>query len=530
MSTSVVSTAVTMNSEGIKFGVQQANTALKKLVGVSKQSDKSLSSLAFLKKLEVGFRVLTSTIGKVTNAVRSFFQVLKNPVANMPLFGSSISAFFGFVDEITQSTLKMYNLGRSIGATINEMQALRLVANDVGIEMSQLYEPIAKLPRKIQFATQGLGDSAAIFKQLPGVNLEALRDLGSPIKQLKIVADSLNKIGDKNTQLALINLLFEESGAKFIRLFELGADGIDAVLKKVKDLKLELNGMDIEKFLKLNKLTKEIAVSWEGLQRELILDIAPSLIQFLEVVRELIISDKFRTKLIDGLKEVFVTVGSIFLNFTNGFLLFAAKVDVVISALSTKITDWAPNAKTGTSDAWATNELRVAKALKALNSGGGVFGSGMGFIGFGLDEYLDKVIKRYEDQLGRPLGNQESSFITQMAEILGVQSRTLEAIKTELRWSAFWRREKANQPDFQQDKFIEKIGYAAASNAASATPGKLTGGLDAREGGGIEMMFKYLEPGYGEDKEVTLLKKIEKVLKRIEGQGKPRDAGIAGAM
>ena len=44
------------------------------------------------------------------------------------------------------------------------------------------------------------------------------------------------------------------------------------------------------------------------------------------------------------------------------------------------------------------------------------------------------------------------------------------------------------------------------------------------------MMFKYLEPGYGEDKEVTLLKKIEKVLKRIEGQGKAGNAGIEGAM
>jgi hypothetical protein len=519
-----------MNSEGITFGVQQANTALKKLVGVSKQSDKSLSSLAFLKKLEVGFRVLTSTIGKVTNAVRSFFQVLKNPVANMPLFGSSISSFFGFVDEITQSTLKMYNLGRAIGATINEMQALRLVANDVGLEMSQLYEPIAKLPRKIQFAVQGIGDSRAIFDQLPGIDLNALRDLGSPLKQLKTVSDSLNKIGDKNTQLALINLLFEESGAKFIRLFELGADGIDGVMKKVKELGLELSGLDVEKFLRLNNLTKEISLAWEGLQRELVLNISPNLIQFLEVVRELITSDKFRTQLVDTLTDLFMTVGSIFLNFTNGFLLFAAKVDILISTLSTKITDWAPNAKTGISDAWATNELNAVKLLKWLNSAGGTFGTGRGFVGFGFGEYLDNMEKTYEDQLGRPLSSQESSLIKQFADILNVNMKSLEALEAELKWAAFWRREKANKPDFDQDKFIEKITYSAASNAASATPGKLTGGLDAREGGGIEMMFKYLEPGYGEDKEITLLKKIEKVLKRIEGQGKAGNAGIEGAM
>ncbi|MBT4886038.1 MAG: hypothetical protein HON07_02360, partial [Planctomycetaceae bacterium] len=66
MSASRVATAATMNVEGIKFGVKQANDSLKKLVSVSKESDKSLKTLAFFKKWEVGLKVLTTSFRALT--------------------------------------------------------------------------------------------------------------------------------------------------------------------------------------------------------------------------------------------------------------------------------------------------------------------------------------------------------------------------------------------------------------------------------------------------------------------------------
>ena len=54
MSASVVSTAITMNAEGVKFAIKQANESLKKLVGVAKQSDSALKQIAFLKNWKLG--------------------------------------------------------------------------------------------------------------------------------------------------------------------------------------------------------------------------------------------------------------------------------------------------------------------------------------------------------------------------------------------------------------------------------------------------------------------------------------------
>ena len=85
MSASRVATAATMNVEGIKFGVKQANDSLKKLVSVSKESDKSLKTLAFFIKWEVGLLVFTKLIRTATRTTQVFFNVLKNPITGIPI-------------------------------------------------------------------------------------------------------------------------------------------------------------------------------------------------------------------------------------------------------------------------------------------------------------------------------------------------------------------------------------------------------------------------------------------------------------
>ena len=78
------------------------------------------------------------------------------------------------------------------------------------------------------------------------------------------------------------------------------------------------------------------------------------------------------------------------------------------------------------------------------------------------------------------------------------------------------------------DEFIEKISYRAVSNAASgAAPGKLSG-ADINTAAGLETFLKSFEPGYGEDKQVTVLKEIKKEI--IKGnQKQDKTAELAGA-
>ena len=80
-----------------------------------------------------------------------------------------------------------------------------------------------------------------------------------------------------------------------------------------------------------------------------------------------------------------------------------------------------------------------------------------------------------------------------------------------------------------EDKFIEKITFKAASNAASgAAPGKLSA-ADATTQAGVELMLKSIDDGYKETKEVTMLKKIEKVLQKIEKKADGPIVNVQGA-
>jgi hypothetical protein len=80
------------------------------------------------------------------------------------------------------------------------------------------------------------------------------------------------------------------------------------------------------------------------------------------------------------------------------------------------------------------------------------------------------------------------------------------------------------------DKVVEKISFRAVSNAASGSaPGKLSG-ADINTSAGLEMFLKSFEPGYGEPKEVVLLKEIKKEIQKGNNQDRQdKVAELAGA-
>lgn len=486
MSASRVATAATMNVEGIKFGVKQANDSLKKLVSVSKESDKSLKTLAFFKKWEVGLKVLTQSFRALTRGFGVMLKGLSKPLQNIPF----VNSFSEFVNSTVKGTLEQYNLGFAIGANVNEMQALALAAQDVGLEVNQLYEPISKLPRKIQEAAMGFGDSAKVFGQLPGIDINALRDLGAtegPIAQLKVVADALKQVTDQNQKLYLLTKIFEETGPKFQQLFALGGQGIEKFERLVKELGLELSLLDISKFKELNTLMKQLGASWQALSRDALLKVSPDLIAFLNAIKEILSDKGMREKIVDTIADLFTSVGTMFLNFTNAFLTFTGQVATLIDNLSYAVVD-------------------VPRELGKMWSGD--------FTPAGESADGKSALERF-------------------LELNRIQIEKLNAY-----WEAVLERQaalkeaaKPGKADFQPplaDKFMDKITFKALSNAASATPGKLSA-AEATTQAGVELMLKSKDDGYKETREVTLLKKIEKVLQKIEKKPEPPAANLQGA-
>lgn len=524
MSASRVATAVTMNAEGIKFGVKQANDSLKKLVGVAKQSDKSLSTLAFFKKWEVGLKLFNKLIGTATRTTQVFFNVLKNPISGIPIIGNLIGPFEQFVQQTTKATLDQFNLGRAIGASFDEMQALALAAQDVGLEVNQLYEPISKLPRKIQEAAAGFGDSVAVFSQLPGVNIDALRDLGATkggIAQLKVVADSLNRITDQNQKLYLLTKIFEETGPKFQQLFELGSKGIDAFIKDVERLGLSLGKYGIATLKVLNLEMGKLGASWSALSRDILIEISPSLIAFLRIIQDTVADPNFRKEFVTTVSSLFESVGAALLSYSTSFLDFAKEVAKLTAILARNVEVFVPNEKSGVSDYFASKALPWADRLNAIGLGNETSKRNAEtwrrqLAGDGEFREPSNQIDAFSEALGKGRGRivEVWNDIEKKAEIIRKQS--LEGAAT------------YKNPAKAVDEFIEKISFRAVSNAASgAAPGKLSG-ADINTAAGLETFLKSFEPGYGEDKQVTVLKEIKKEI--IKGnQKQDKTAELAGA-
>jgi hypothetical protein len=522
MGASRVATAVTMNAEDVKFGVKTATDSLKKLVTISKQSDAALQSLKFFKKLELGLKAITFGFNALRTGFDKLMRGLNNPIQQIPF----IDSFAVFVDETLKGTLQQYNLGVAINANINEMQALALAAADVGLEMNQLYEPISKLPRKLQEAATGRSlDMVKTFQEM-GVDAMALRNLGASegtFAQLKEVANALNAVEDMNQRLYFFNKIFEESGPKFRQFFALGAEGIEELEQKVKDLGLTVEDVEIATLKALNIELAETQKVWRSLSRDILIDISPGLIGFLKTLKDYMTTPAFRIKLVGEFTALFLDITSALMAFTDSFIALAK----IVGDLRDSIMIFAPSAKSKDGRQRTEFEMLMAKKLYELLEATK-----------GLNEYQQKQlddVNAFFAKEGNWKEDKVGGILPSMNEFGENFRKNMEAIQALIdeqlkRMLGLEGNGKVGDFGAAVDKFIEKITYSAASNAASATPGKLTGGLDAREGGGIEMMFKYLEPGYGEDKEVTLLKKIEKVLKRIEGQGKAGNAGIEGAM
>ncbi|MGI9448295.1 MAG: hypothetical protein ACR2NI_11640 [Pirellulales bacterium] len=529
MGTSRVATAVTMDVTDVKFAVKQATDGLKNLVGVAKQSDKSLSTLAFFKKWEVGLKVFNKIVGIATNSTKTFFNVLKNPISGIPIIGRLVEPFEQFVKQTTKATLDQFNLGRAIGASFDEMQALALAAQDVGLEVNQLYEPISKLPRKIQEAAAGFGDSVAVFSQLPGVNIDALRDLGAKeggIAQLKVVADSLNQVADNNQKLYLLTKIFEETGPKFQQLFELGSKGIDGFIKKVKELGISLDAEGLAKLKILNLEMAQLGASWSALSRDILIEISPSLIAFLRIIKETVADPNFRKTFTENIVGLFETVGSAFLEFTTYFIGFTDKVADLIEDIRQFGKVFFKNEQTGKSDWAAADAVTALNRIKFLKES----------VGLTLNENEQKRLDMFTAQLAGGLDTQElSKNAAAWNDGVGFIVKRLKALQEEIDARAAKIRKDNKEAGWQKpaeavDKFIEKISFRAVSNAASgAAPGKLSG-ADINTSAGLEMFLKSFEPGYGEAKEVVLLKKSVKVQEKIlAAVGNEKVVNVAGA-
>lgn len=174
--------------------------------------------------------------GTFGGALRGFGTVLAGITAGVAVAGAAVYAFAQRVQEIVALGSDISDTAQRLGMTTRAVQEWRYVAEQSGMSTEGLSRAIRTLGRNAEAASRGAGPAAADLRRL-GVSV---RDAGGQLRsQEAIFSDAiaaLAGIDDHTRRAAVAQRLFGESGAELLPLVNQGADGVQRLRERFREL------------------------------------------------------------------------------------------------------------------------------------------------------------------------------------------------------------------------------------------------------------------------------------------------------
>lgn len=500
MAHSVVSTALTMNVADLVKGVNTAVASLKKLEGGASSTGSKLN--AAFKKL--------SGAANLQNIV-NYGRIAKAS------YQAATSATYGFITAQLKFVKTNFDVAYSLGLTYNQLQALSLAAQQAGLGLERLYEPMSKVARKVDDALRGMDTSVQNFARLkldPG-ELSKL----NAYDQFKVVADALNAIPNAAERSALAMNIFEESGAKFLQLFSAGSKGLEEFEQEAAKLGLTLNKMDLGKLLQANEAVIRMQNAWTGLKTTVLTQVAPLVTRIAEFMTDFFSDKDFAKKIGDVFASVIKGLAGLLANVVEAAAGIIAliertfgKLEVLIDETSKMLNGWR-DAK----NKWDIFNAEFEKNLWGRAADDAVIARGMaaeqdlgrlrpGQAGYGTDGAATRIgdslragIKAFEDGVIQPLSENVQRMLADPLQ----GERALQGPAAAAAAAA---------------QVVATKELTVATNKNSDALGKVASADDFRTSSGMAAWLKAMAPGYGENKEVTLLEKIVEHTRKMANQ------------
>jgi len=483
-----------MNVADLVKGVNTAIQSLKKLEGSTTATG----------------RMLDKAFSKLSGAASLQNIVNLGRIARVSYQAASASTY-GFITAQLKLVKTNFDVAYSLGLTYNQLQALSLAAQQSGLGLERLYEPISKVARKIDDALRGMDTSVQNFARLK-LDPKKLSELGT-YEQFKVVADALNAIPNAGERAALAMNIFEESGAKFLQLFAAGSDGIRAFEQEAVRLGLTLNKMDLGKLLQANEAVIRMQNAFVGLKTTVLTQVAPLVTRISEFLTDFFANKDFGEKL-----------GKIFASFIKGLTGLMAnlieagagiigliertfgKLEDLIDGISEQLNGWRD-----ARNMWDIFNAKVEKGLWGGAADPQVMARGLraeqdlqrlrpGDVGFGADgaakrlgDTLREGIKAFEKNVMLPFSE---NIQRQLSDPVDGQ-RALQGVVA------------------AKDQTNATKELIVATNRNADAMNKVASADDVRTSSGMAAWLKSFATGYGDSKEVTLLEKIVEHTKKM---------------
>lgn len=183
------------------------------------------------RKIDKGFRGAAGSLGQLTKRATALKAAL---VAAVPV--AVIGGLAALAKNAINAADNIAKTADKVGLTTDELQELRFAAEQAGVGAKTLDLAMQRFSRRIGEAAQGTGE---LHETLKRYNIGILDSTGRTRANVEILGDLANAIkGAKSDQEALRIAFkaFDSEGAALVNLLRNGADGLDRMRQKARDL------------------------------------------------------------------------------------------------------------------------------------------------------------------------------------------------------------------------------------------------------------------------------------------------------
>ncbi len=282
-------------------------------------------------------RATSSKFSKDIDAIRGDVRGLKGtmaqPVPSGGMFASfgaggaigagivaaqaGIRALTGTVRKFFDTISELENLGdfaNQIGATAEEIQGLRFAAQQGGSSAEAMDKALEKMVVRIGEARGGAKETQDAFAAL-GTNVDELANMSAG-DALKTLAEGFKNISNPADQAALATDIFGRSSLDLVNVLNQGADGIDEMIDRGRELGAVLSNEDVAAAGEASLAIKEMKTAWKALWTQLTVAVLPALKFVVEGITEVV---AWMNNLISAVRKALEWLGLLEKNTSEGF-------------------------------------------------------------------------------------------------------------------------------------------------------------------------------------------------------------------
>lgn len=290
----------------------------------------------------------------------------------------------GALVAITKSAIDfadhLNDLNQRLGVSAEALSGWAYAARQTGTDIDALGVGLKKLAKNMEAALDPRSRQATIFDALGVKITDSVGNLKSLEDILPEIATQFKALNNATLEAAIAQELFGKSGADLMEFLNQGADGLDQMRQRARELGIELDGDTMNAADEFNDTLGDIKTVTEALGLKLAAQLLPLLIDLAKQFRGVATDGTTVSKVAAGVAATFTTVETVlkgvafYAKFTGEYFAFLA-----LSAM---------------------NAAEAMKQIPTLGMADGTIAGAMRNQRRNLEQFLGGTVKLWNDYFG----------------------------------------------------------------------------------------------------------------------------------